>query len=224
MDRWCGFTGHLTHVGGATPRRADHARHLFAAIIALACNLGTGRMARASDLSPAQIGWTSEWYLRHETLERATAAIVDHQSTIALAQQFGTGEHSSSDGKRRLVSPDSQQARALPRYFGRDRGLTHYAFVSDQHTHFATRVIRTTVRDATYVLDGILDNKTQLPIRTHSTDTLPATATSSSRSLTSSGCVSRRGSRAWSTPPSGATRRSATRPPAGCSATASSVG
>jgi TnpA family transposase len=32
-------------------------------------------------------------------------------------------------------------------------------------------VIRTTVRDATYVLDGILDNQTQLPIKTHSTDT-----------------------------------------------------
>ncbi len=168
---WCGFTDHLTHAGGATPRRPDHARHLFAAIIALACNLGTGRMARASDLSPAQIGWTSEWYLRHETLEEATAAIVDYQFMIPLAQRFGTGKHSSSDGKRRLVSPDSQQARALPRYFGRDRGLTHYAFVSDQHTHFATRVIRTTVRDASYVLDGILDNKSQLPIQIHSTDT-----------------------------------------------------
>jgi hypothetical protein len=37
-------------------------------------------MARASDLSPAQVGWTSEWYLRHETLEAATGRIVDHLS------------------------------------------------------------------------------------------------------------------------------------------------
>jgi TnpA family transposase len=171
VDRWTGFTRQLTHAGGATPRKADHARHLLAALIAQACNLGTGRMARASDLSLAQVGWTSEWYLRHDTLEAATGRIVDHQSTIALAQQMGGGERSSSDGKRRRVSPDSQQARALPRYFGRERGLTHYAFVSDQHTHFATRVIRTTVRDATYALDGILDNRSQLPIRIHSTDT-----------------------------------------------------
>jgi len=34
-------------------------------------------MARASDLSPAQVGWTSEWYLRHDTLEHATGQIVD---------------------------------------------------------------------------------------------------------------------------------------------------
>ncbi len=63
LDRLCDFTRYLTHAGGAKPRRQDHARHLFAAIIAQACNLGTGRMARASDLSQASIGWTSEWYL-----------------------------------------------------------------------------------------------------------------------------------------------------------------
>jgi TnpA family transposase len=31
--------------------------------------------------------------------------------------------------------------------------------------------VRTTVRDATYVLDGILDNQTELPIKKHTTDT-----------------------------------------------------
>ena len=171
IDAATGFTDELTHAGGSSPRSKDHKRNLIAAIMALACNLGVRRMARSSGISPAALGWTAEWYLSHETLEAATARIVDHQSQIALAQLMGTGQHSSSDGKRRLVNPDSQQARTMPRYFGRHRGLTHYAFVSDQHTHFATRVIRTTVRDATYVLDGILDNQTQLPITTHSTDT-----------------------------------------------------
>ncbi len=93
VNRWCNFMRYLTHAGGATPRREDHLRHLFAAIIAQACNLGTGRMARSSRLSPAQVGWTSEWYLRHDTLEPATGAIVDYQSTIGLAQRMGSGEH-----------------------------------------------------------------------------------------------------------------------------------
>jgi TnpA family transposase len=59
----------------------------------------------------------------------------------------------------------------VPRYFGRGRGVTFYVWTSDQHTHYATRVVRTTVRDATYVLDGILDNQTELPIEKHTTDT-----------------------------------------------------
>lgn len=171
VDAMTGFTGRLTHAGGANPRRDDHHRHLIAVIIAHACNLGITRMARSAGMKAGSLGWTSEWYLRHETLEAAVAAVVDYQATIPLAQHFGPGTHSSSDGKRRIVNPLSQHARSVPRYFGRQRGVTHYAFVSDQHTHFATRVIRTTVRDATYVLDGILDNQTQLPIKTHSTDT-----------------------------------------------------
>jgi TnpA family transposase len=48
-------------------------------------------MVRASDLSPAQVGWTSEWYFRREALEAARGRIVDHQSSIALAQRMGTG-------------------------------------------------------------------------------------------------------------------------------------
>ncbi len=58
-----------------------------------------------------------------------------------------------------------------PRYFGRGRDVTFYVWTSEQHTHYATRVVRTTVRDATYVLDGILDNQTELPIEKHTTDT-----------------------------------------------------
>jgi TnpA family transposase len=56
------------------------------------------------------------------------------------------------------------------RYFGRGRCITFCVWTSDQHTHNATRVVRTTVRDATYVRDGILDNQTELPIEKHTTD------------------------------------------------------
>jgi len=78
----------------------------------------------------------------------------------------------------------------VSRYFGRGRGVTFYVWTSDQHTHYATRVVRTTLRDATYVLDGILDNQTELPIEKH-TPTPPATQTSSSRCSTCSACSSR---------------------------------
>jgi len=112
VDRWTRFTRHLTHAGGATPRREDHARLLFAALIAQACNLGAGRMARASDLSAAQVGWTSEWYLRHDTLERATGAIVDHQSTIALARRMGGGW---AFKQRRQTPPGQPRQPTSPR-------------------------------------------------------------------------------------------------------------
>jgi Tn3 transposase DDE domain len=81
------------------------AKHtLIAAIIALACNLGIGRMARSSGISPAALGWTAEWYLSHETLEAATGRIVDHQSRIRAANDH---LDSASTGTR----PTSQRSR-----------------------------------------------------------------------------------------------------------------
>jgi TnpA family transposase len=60
---------------------------------------------------------------------------------------------------------------SLPRYFGYGQGITFYTWTSDQFSQYGTKVISTTVRDATYVLDEILDNETDLSILEHTTDT-----------------------------------------------------
>jgi len=51
------------------------------------------------------------------------------------------------------------------------RGVTFYSWSSDQHSQYRDEVIPSTVRDATYLLDGILDNETELMIVEHTTDT-----------------------------------------------------
>src|SRR6516164_11013168 len=48
---------------------------------------------------------------------------------------------------------------------------TLYTWTSDQFSQYGTKVIATTIRDATYVLDEILDNETDLAILDHTTDT-----------------------------------------------------
>jgi TnpA family transposase len=49
--------------------------------------------------------------------------------------------------------------------------VTFYTWTSDQFSQYGTKVIPATVRDATYVLDEILDNETELSIVEHTTDT-----------------------------------------------------
>jgi TnpA family transposase len=171
VDHWTGFSRHCTHAGGSTTRTPDLAVHLYAAILAQACNLGVTTMAEIADLTYRQLAWTTEWYLREETLRTAIAAIVNYQHRLPLAEHWGGGTLSSSDGQRFPVAVKSPVATALPRYFGLGRGVTAYTHVSDQHATYATTVIPATVRDATYVLDGILHNETELPIVEHTTDT-----------------------------------------------------
>ena len=75
-------------------------------------------------------------------------------------------------GRPRFPVPvRSRTATALPRYFGYGQGLTFYTWTSDQFAQYGTKVIPATVRDATYVLDAILDNETELTILEHTTDT-----------------------------------------------------
>jgi TnpA family transposase len=59
----------------------------------------------------------------------------------------------------------------VPRYFGYGKGITFYSWTSDQFSQYGSKAVPTTVRDATYVLDEILNNETELPILEHTTDT-----------------------------------------------------
>jgi TnpA family transposase len=58
-----------------------------------------------------------------------------------------------------------------PRYFGYyDQALTVYTHTADQHLVFHTQVIACSVREAIYVLDGLLSNDTVLRPKEHFVD------------------------------------------------------
>jgi TnpA family transposase len=170
VDRWCGFLDQLTHADNATTRTADQRQRLLAAVMAHGCNFGIDTMARLAGFSADQLAWTNTWHLRTETVRAANDQIVNHQIHQPLAEHWGTGTLSSSDGQRFPVSVRSPRARHMRRYFT-GTGATIYTWTSDRHAQYGTRVIPTTVREATYVLDAIFDNETDLEIDEHTTDT-----------------------------------------------------
>jgi len=128
-------------------------------------------MAQTSDLTYDQLAWCNNWYLREETFQEAINKFVNFQYSQPLSHIWGGGVMSSSDGQRFPVSVKCRIATANPRYFGYGKGLTFYSWTSDQFSQYGSKVIPTTVRDATYVLDAILDNETELEILEHTTDT-----------------------------------------------------
>jgi len=171
VDRWMLFSRHFKHVGGSEARSKDLLRHLYASILAQGCNLGLTRMAQIADFTYDQLAWCTHWYIREETLRSAVNDIVNFQYRLPLSQSWGEGILSSSDGQRFPASGKVRSAAALPKYFGYGKGVTFYTWTSDQFSQFGTKVISATVRDATYVLDEILDNETELSIVEHTTDT-----------------------------------------------------
>jgi len=174
VDRWTGFSQALTHLGG---RRAPTPAHLaqvrpalFAVLIAEATNLGLATMARASGIAEAQLARVYDWYFREDTLRQAIAAVIHHHGTLPLTARFGDGTTSSSDGMRFGVGSSALNARHNPPFFVRRRGLTLYSHVSDQGPQFWIDVVNCLMREATYVLDGLV-YQDALPIHEHYSDT-----------------------------------------------------
>ncbi|WP_308188379.1 Tn3 family transposase [Nocardia australiensis] len=170
LDNRTGYLGCFTHAGGKQARSPELKRNLIAVLLAYSTNLGLTRMAEASGISYDILAWTSEWYVREETLRAANLAIIGYHQRLPLTAAFGTGTLSSSDGQRFPTRGKSLTARAVNLWFA-EEGLSTYSHVTDQHTTYGTKVIVTTRREAHYVLDEILGNATDLPITEHATDT-----------------------------------------------------
>jgi TnpA family transposase len=62
----------------------------------------------------------------------------------------------------------------IRKYFGSNKGITWYNFVSDQYASFHGIVIPSTLRDSIFVLEGLLEQQTDLNPSEIMTDTAGA--------------------------------------------------
>ena len=90
---------------------------------------------------------------------------------MPYSSHWGSGKTSSSDGQGyRFGSRADTNAHVNAKY-GSDPTVMFYTHVSDQYAPFYSKVINSTIRDATHVLDGLLYHATDLRIEEHYTDT-----------------------------------------------------
>jgi TnpA family transposase len=178
VDAHCGFSRALVPplqedaaALGLSPER--HYSALMAALVAHGTNLGIATMADSTEnITVHMLQHLSRTCLRDETLQRANAAIVNYHCRLPISQAWGDGHRASSDGQRFGVRESSLLATFYPRYFGYyERAVSVYTHLSNQWSVFSTQVISCAEREALYVLDGLLDNPTDLPVRAHMVDT-----------------------------------------------------
>ena len=171
VDSWTDFSNAFEHLNLAQDNDRNSLLSLYSCLLAQACNLDFQQMATSTGLLYRRLCWFNNWYIRDETLRSANNALIDYHYELPLSHLWGGGMLSSSDGQRFPAKGSLRQARSLPRYFGYGKGVTFYSWTSDQFSQYGSKPIPTTVRDATYVLDEILNNETELSILEHTTDT-----------------------------------------------------
>src|SRR4030095_3032904 len=100
VDAWTHFSDHFVHAASAETLRPTLLPHLYASILAHACNFGLEQMAHSTDISYHHLACATTWYLREETLEAAFPTLVNYHHKLPLSQAWGSGILSSSDGQR----------------------------------------------------------------------------------------------------------------------------
>lgn len=109
-----------------------------------------------------RLSWVKQHYLRAETLVKANAKLVDYPSALPLAGKWGGGEVASADGMWFVTPIRTINAEPNRKYFGSSRGITWYNFVSDQLSGLHGIVVPGTLRDAIFLLEGLLEQQTGL--------------------------------------------------------------
>ncbi len=159
-----GFADEFTHVSESNARADDLTISICAVLLAEACNIGLEPLIKhqVPALTRHRLSSVKQNYLRAETLVKANARLVDHQSTLALAKKWGGGEVASADGMRFVTPIRTINSGPNRKYFGSSRGITWYNFISDQFSGFHGIVIPGTLRDSIFVLEGLLEQQTGL--------------------------------------------------------------
>jgi TnpA family transposase len=173
VDAWCDFTRAFRPPAERVPRIPHFMTTLLATLIAHGTNLGIATMAHSveDEITADMLQEMSQWCLREDTLKAANAILVNFHHRLPLSAVWGEGTVSSSDGQRFRLQASSLLGALYPRYFGYyDQALTVYTHIADQHSVFHTQVIACSVREAIYVLDGLLANDTILRPKEHFVD------------------------------------------------------
>ena len=170
VDGWTDFTRHFTHIKSGEVARDKTL--LLTTVLADAVNLGLSKMAESCPgTTHAKLSWLQAWYIRDETYSAALAELVNAQFRQPFAAHWGEGLTSSSDGQRFKAASRAENTGHVNPKYGAEPGRMFYTHVSDQYAPYHTKIVNVGMRDATYVLDGLLYHESDLRIEEHYTDT-----------------------------------------------------
>ena len=126
-DELVGYSEYFTRLSSGQSLRQDtrsSGQALYALLLSAACNIPLSKIAASPGLSISLLDSVREDTIRSQTLQTATAALVDFHSRLPLAQIWGGGETSSSDGQGFVAAGHPLGAVYHPRRFGKSEGLS----------------------------------------------------------------------------------------------------
>ena len=161
-DGLTGYTSQLTKLSSGMPIRSTETKlgcALYSVLYAAACNIPLTKMSASVGIPLDFLVNLRDEVIRPQTIQAATAELVDFYSRLPLAQILGSGASSSSDGQGVIVEGDPLGSRFNRKLFKKNtRGFIIYTHILDNYAPFFTQLFPAIPREAPYVADGLLYN------------------------------------------------------------------
>lgn len=174
VNKATNFLDFFEHYSLKHKKSKPSAETFFAGIIAYGCNLGVNKVGKtAKGINLESLINTVNWYFSLANINAANSKIVEFINRLPLTKLQRKKDnllHTASDGQKFGIAVDSLNANYSFKYFGKGKGVTVYSFIDDANRLFYSTVISSSVREAAYVLDGLLHNEV-VKSDIHSTDT-----------------------------------------------------
>lgn len=167
-ENWAQWGRHFGPPSRLGPQIKDPSQRYVLTTFAYGCGLGPTEAARhlGGTVSADQLAFADRRHVDIEDLRAASADLIDLYSQFELPQQWGTGHSAAADGTHFETYEDNLLAEHHIRY-GKTGGIA-YRHVADNYIALFSRFIACGTYEATYILDALLQNLSDVqPNRVH---------------------------------------------------------
>jgi TnpA family transposase len=167
-DSWTRWSRHFGLPSRLGPQIKDASTRYVFTTFAYGCGLGPTQAARhlQGSVSADQLSFVDRRHVDTADLRAASADLINLYAKFELPQQWGTGASASADGTHFETYEDNLLAEHHIRY-GKTGGIA-YRHIADNYIALFSRFIACGTYEATYILDALLQNLSDLhPKRVH---------------------------------------------------------
>jgi len=168
-EHWAQWGRHFGLPSRLGPQIKDASHRYVLTTFAYGCGLGPTEAARhlGGTVSADQLAFADRRHVDIEDLRAASADLINLYARFELPQQWGTGESAAADCTHFETYEDNLLAEHHIRY-GKTGGGIAYRHVADNYIALFSRFIGCGTYEATYILDALLQNLSDVkPNRVH---------------------------------------------------------
>ena len=157
-EHWAKWGRHFGLPSRLDPQIKDASHRYVLTTFAYGCGLGPTEAARhlGGTVSADQLAFVDRRHVDIADLRAASADLINLYAQFELPQQWGTGQSASADGTHFETYEDNLLAEHHIRY-GKTGGIA-YRHVADNYIALFSRFIACGTYEATYILDALLQN------------------------------------------------------------------